>query len=175
MARIPYPDPETIPENVQKLFADGPAYNIFRMLPSATHQVHGFVRFGNANFTKIGLDPRLREIAILTTARESNANYEWAHHVHIAQRCEIADEIIEAIKTYNYDALEGDDRTVAEFARSVTRDVRANDDAFKGVRDLLGETGTVELLMVIGFYNLVARFLETLEIDLEDKYENRLR
>ena len=98
MARIPYPDPDTIPADVKDTLAASKPHNIFRMLPYATTQVHGFIRFGAANFVEIELDPRLREIAILATARETNANYEWAHHVPIARRVEIGDDIITAIK-----------------------------------------------------------------------------
>ena len=175
MARIPYPDPDTIPAEVKTTLESTRPHNIFRMMPYATTQVHGFIRFGTANFTEIALDPRLREIAILATARETNANYEWAHHVSIALRTGIADEVIAAIKNRNLEALEGADRLVAEFATSVTRDVRASDATFQAVNELLGHQQTVELLMVVGYYNMVARFLETMEIDLEPKYENRLR
>ena len=40
---------------------------------------------------------------------------------------------------------------------------------------LLGDRQTVELLLVVGFYNMVARFLETLQIDLEADAEDTLR
>ncbi len=175
MARLPYPDPATYPDHVRDTLDGVRADNIFRMLPLAEAQIRPFMRLGNANFTKLDLSPRRREIAILATARETNANYEWSHHVGIGLRAGIDEATIEAIKQQNWDALDDEDRVIAEFATSVTRDVRASDETFAAAHALLGERQTAELVLVIGYYNLVARFLETLDVDVEAKYVNRLR
>ena len=175
MARAPYPDPETLPEKVRETLADAPPFNIFRMLARAEAQMRPFMRLGSANFQELALSDRRREIAILCTARATNANYEWAHHVTIALRVEIDEVTIDAIKQENWDALGEDDRIIADFATSTTRDVRASDAAYSAAQELLGARQTVELLLVVGYYNMVARFLETMDVDLEDKYVNRLR
>src|SRR3954468_826073 len=45
-----------------------------------------------------GLSPRVREIAILTTARELDSQFEWAAHEPEALREGISSEIIETIR-----------------------------------------------------------------------------
>lgn len=175
MARLPYPDPESIPPAVAQALEPAAQHNIFRMLPYAETQVHGFLRMGAANFQELALDNRLREIAILATARTTNANYEWAHHVTIGGRAGITPEDIAAIKRGDFAALAEPDRIVATFAAEVTSDVRASDETFAAAHKLLGNRQVVELLLVVGYYNMVARFLETLDVDLEPKYVDRLR
>ena len=63
----------------------GRALNVFRALlnsPDTANAVAGlgeYIRYNSA------LDPAIRETAILATARELGAEYEWAHHEPIAR------------------------------------------------------------------------------------------
>ena len=175
MARIPYPDTSQSPPDVQAALEGVRLLNIYRMLATAPTLIRPFMRLGSHNFTTLELSDRLREIAILASARATNANYEWAQHVRIGKRVGIEPEAIAAIKARQLDTLTSDDRAVAEFATSVTEDVAATDESFAAVHALLGDRQTVELLLVVGFYNMVARFLETLQIDLEADAEDTLR
>src|SRR3954451_16372810 len=45
-----------------------------------------------------GLCPRLREAAILATARELDSQFDWAGHEDEAGRAEVAAEVIETIR-----------------------------------------------------------------------------
>ena len=45
--------------------------------------------------------------------------------------------------------------------------VKASDSAFAAVRKFLSEQLVVELTITIGFYNMVSRILETMEVELE--------
>ncbi len=58
---------------------------------------------------------------------------------------------------------------VARFAEEMTTQVKASEQAFAAVRAFLPEREMVELTMVVGFYNMVSRFLESLEIEVEPR------
>jgi hypothetical protein len=56
---------------------------------------------------------------------------------------------------------------VLEFTDVVFREVKAPDALFKQVAARFGHRQTAELVLTIGFYMLVSRFLENFEVDIE--------
>jgi membrane-bound ClpP family serine protease len=54
------------------------------------------------------------------------------------------------------------------FTDAVVRDVKAPAPLYEAVASLLSNKQLIEVLMTIGFYMLVSRFLENLEIDIEN-------
>ena len=67
-----------------------------------------------------GIEPRLRELAILATARELDSQFEWAAHEDEARRVGVPAEVIEAIRHRRpLDAIDSDDAIVVTLAREV--------------------------------------------------------
>jgi alkylhydroperoxidase family enzyme len=56
---------------------------------------------------------------------------------------------------------------VLRFTDEVVRDVKASDAAFEAVAAHLSHREVSELLLTIGFYMMVCRFLENLEVEIE--------
>ena len=76
MARIPYPDIESLPDDVRSFYDRlRPKINIYRMLPHAETSLYGFMKLGNALLFKAKLDPVLRELVILRVGYLSDATY----------------------------------------------------------------------------------------------------
>ena len=66
MARAPYPDIETLPDELRTFVQRfDPLMNVFHMLAHTGPALPHFMRLGNAILFKGRLDPELREIAIL--------------------------------------------------------------------------------------------------------------
>ena len=62
----------------------------------------------------------------------------------------------------------GDDqKLVLEFTDKVFHDLKAPDELFDRVSARFGHRQTAQLVLVIGFYMLVSRFLENFEVDIE--------
>jgi alkylhydroperoxidase family enzyme len=59
------------------------------------------------------------------------------------------------------------ERAVLRFTDEVVRDVKASDAAFEAVSAHLSHRKVSELLLTIGFYMMVCRFLENLEVEIE--------
>src|SRR4029077_14557109 len=99
--RLPAIKREDLDDAGKKLFdARGPVDSFgpggirLYSLPVAEHMegVNDFLRH------KSGLDPRLVELAILVTARESDCEYVWTAHEPQALKAGLSQETIEAVK-----------------------------------------------------------------------------
>ena len=67
--------------------------------PEATEVVAAVGEYARYRST---LDPVVREIAVLSTAREHGNEYEWAHHEPLARKAGVSDAAIEAIRIKAY-------------------------------------------------------------------------
>jgi 4-carboxymuconolactone decarboxylase len=170
VARLPYPDPDSSPEPVREAFAALPPLNIFRMLSHAETAFRPFLRFGGTILGRLKLDPRLRELAILQVAADSQAEYEWVQHAAIARQVGIPDEQIAAVQAGRLDdpSLGDGERAVLSFAREVVAGPRVNDATFGAVAAVLSPQEIVELLLTVGNYLMLARVMTTLELELDD-------
>ncbi|MDQ3738631.1 MAG: carboxymuconolactone decarboxylase family protein [Actinomycetota bacterium] len=168
MARIPYPDPNTLAPDTQTMLARLPPLNIFSMLAGGEGLLAAFTRFGNHLLFKSSLDPVLREIAIIRVGVLSGAAYEKHQHEAIAHGLGMSEGLIAAIDAGPQDpAFDDLERLVMRFTDDVVANVAASDDTFDPLRERLSLQELQELTMTIGFYMAACRFLETFRIEIE--------
>jgi alkylhydroperoxidase family enzyme len=170
MARIPYADLERVHPKVRATYEALPnKLNIFRMLAHAERNYAGFTQLGGTILARQDLAADLRELAILYIASVSKARYEWQQHVPIAKDAGLRDEQIAALEAARIDAdcFDARERLVLRFTHEVVHDVRASDAALADMEKAFSQREICELLLAIGFYMMVARFLETTGVDLE--------
>jgi alkylhydroperoxidase family enzyme len=174
MARLPYINRDDLPEDKRYLFDNlsresGRVGNIFRTMGHSPQLLHQFMRLGSDIRYKTRLDARLRELAILTVGRLANAPYEYVHHIAIGRRVGISQEQIEGLPVWErHPAFSDQERAVIRYAEAVTREIRVSDEIFDAVRAFLDDEQMVELTMSIAFYNMVVRFLEPMQVELEE-------
>src|SRR5436190_16003695 len=185
MARIEPLDPAEAPDDVREALENLPPLNIFRTLAHAETAFRPLLRFGGAVLGRMSLDPVVRELAILTVAKEAEAEYEWVQHVAIGKAVGVSDEQIGALAEADSCAPEGSDERIRcagdgsgpftapqqaaiELAAAVVRGPRISDDLYDCIRAQFGEREVVELLLAIGDYLMFARVMTILEIDLDD-------
>ena len=78
MALLPYlEDKDASPEVLKILKSGRIVLNVQRMTANAQGIFRQRSRLSNALFTQIAIDPKLREIAILRTAKDCHSVYEW--------------------------------------------------------------------------------------------------
>jgi len=144
--------------------------NIYRALAHSPELCRTFMRFANRLLFKAKLDAKLRELAILRIAYLTKATYERVQHEDIARDVGIPDRQIESIKRWKGSRkFSAPEQAVLQYTDELTKSIRAKKPTFKRLQRFLGEQEIVELTLTIGMYNLVSRFLEGLEIDLERK------
>ena len=168
MARIPYFDLAQAPASYTELLGSRPPLNLYRMLPHAGKAAEGFLRLGGALLRDNELDARLREIAILRVGLLSGAGYEVHQHKKLARKLGLADAKVAALAPgADASALDELELQVLRFTDEVFHRVKAPDTMFDAMRARLSTKALAELVLTIGFYMMVCRFLENFEVDIE--------
>jgi alkylhydroperoxidase family enzyme len=171
MARLPYPEPEQLSDETKRLLDQLPVkLNIFRMMANAPTCFRPLALLGTAILSQQKLSPKLREFAILRVANLSSARYEWIQHVPIAEVVGATKEQIAAIERGSLEADCFDDleRTVLRFTTELVEDVRVSDMTFAEASSRLSPQEVVELVLAVGYYMMIARLLETTDVDIEE-------
>ncbi len=132
MARIPYPDPDTLEPATVEFLGRLPELNIFRMLAGGEGLLAAFSRFGNHLLYKTALDPVLREIAIVRVGVRTGASYELHQHEEISRRLGMSDELLAAVgEGPNAAGLDEVQAMVVAYTDDLIANVRASDATFE--------------------------------------------
>jgi len=118
---------------------------------------------------KSSLPDRLKEFAILVTARYWSAQYEWhAHHVH-ALKAGLDPRLAAELALGKRPAgMKDDEAAVHDFCRELHEKKTVSDSAYATVVKHFGERGAVDLIGVIGYYTLVSMILNVERHPLPD-------
>ena len=169
MALLPYLENKDATPEVLKVLQRPIVLNVQRMTANAQRIFPARTRLSNVLMTQIELDPRLREIAILRTAKVCRSVYEWTQHVPPAKSVGVTEAQIAAIEhwqeTQCFSELE---RLVLKFTDEVNANVKAGRETLEGLKLHLTPGQIVELLVIIGHWRQTASILETLEVDLDE-------
>ncbi len=170
MALLPYADESKLSEKNREILNRGKVkLNVARMIANSDAVFYPFSMLGNSLLTRSKLDARLRELAILRTAKVSRSVYEWTQHVPIAKSTGVTDEQVAAVESWESAKCFSDlDRLVLKFTDEVARNVKGSRETLDALKKQMGPAEIVELVMSIGFWGMVARVLETTEVDLEE-------
>jgi len=173
MARVRILDKDQVSpefhERFQKIEDSGrPVLNLFKVMAHSPQVGHRFLQLGTAILLKGVVPPNLRELAILRIGHINQANYEWTQHVPIALRVGVRQAQIDALPEWQ-DSKEFNDRekAILRYTDEETLNIRVKDETFAAVQAILGEDGVVELTTAIGYYGMVCRLLEALQVELE--------
>ncbi len=168
MSRIPYPADGELDDDARALLAGLHPLNVVRMMAGAPAALRPLTELGQANLLYAELDPRLRQIAILTVARATGSDYERAQHENVSRAVGLGEGEIEAAAEGKLDELEPDARLVAEFAAAITTEVDAGEELTAAVLELVGRRQATELIVCCAYYGAVARIIATCGVELEE-------
>jgi 4-carboxymuconolactone decarboxylase len=172
MAKLPDPTSSLNPQG-QELYQQlvvqrGRIDGMYRSLlnhPELTRHVSDlgtFLRFGSG-----ALPDALRELLILRVARDLGAAYEWVKHEPVARQAGLSPAVIEAIRTHHEPAGLDDLQQAALAAaqcvltrRSIPQEVQDELTA------TLGLEGVVELVVLCGFYEMIAGVIFAFDVPL---------
>ena len=114
-----------------------------------------------------GLSRRVREVAILVTAREHDSRFEWQQHERVALRVGVPEATIEAIK--NRASVEGLDETdalVVRLGRQVFGDHAVDSETFTSAFRAFGAQQLIDLISIMGTYAATAAMLTLVDAQL---------
>jgi len=114
-----------------------------------------------------GLSPRMREIAILATARELDSQFEWVAHEPEALKEGVERSVIDIIKhRRSTAALNPADAVVIELGRQTWRDHKVSSELFAQAKALFGPYKLVDLVLLMGNYAGTAALLAAVDMQL---------
>ncbi len=106
------------------------------------------------------LSPKLNELAILITARHWNSQYPWYSHHRAALDAGLSPAIIDAVAAGRRPAsMPAEEEAVYNFCRGLLENKQVSDVAFRAAVEKFGERGVVDLIGVMGYYQLVSMAL----------------
>ncbi len=108
----------------------------------------------------------VRELAILTVATYHDCEFErWAHEP-IALRVGLTDEQVAALRAGTRPDLEAADLEAAyDVCQSILHSRAIGDDIYRQAVEALGEDLVVELMIVVGYYGMLAQLMNTFEVE----------
>jgi len=149
----------------------GGPFNVMLRSPEmgdVAQQLGAFSRFNT-------MPGRLREMAIIMTARFWTSHFEWYAHKNAALREGLSPAIVDAIADGETPAnMDADETVVYSLVHELLNDRRVSDTTFQQAVASLGERGVVDVVGIVGYYGMVSLFLNVDEYPLPDGVEIEL-
>ena len=131
--------------------------------PMAEHMFAAstYLRFGTA------LDQRLTELAILVTARELDAQFEWTSHEPSALRAGLEPAIVDIVKHRKSTAgLGPTEALIIQFGRELIGAHKLSAPTFAKALSTFGRQGVTNLTGLMAYYRFNTTFIDALNVHL---------
>jgi 4-carboxymuconolactone decarboxylase len=117
-------------------------------------------KFGAGVRFHSSLPKKLNELGIIITARYWTAQFEWNAHKRAALAAGLSPAIVDAIAAGRRPAsMQPDEEAVYNFGTELLRTKQVSDATFQAATKAVGERGVVDLISVMGYYQLVSMLL----------------
>jgi 4-carboxymuconolactone decarboxylase len=117
-------------------------------------RVGEYLRYDNT------LDPRLREMVILLTAREWTQDFEWDVHAPAALEAGVSRATVSAIaEGRRPDAMQEDEALIWDFVCELQRTRTVSDATYARSVATLTERGVIDLIGTMGYYSTLAMIM----------------
>lgn len=151
--------------------------NIFKTIAHNPRLLRAWIRMGTLLLAPGGitLSPRLREIAILRIAQQCGSEYEFAHHIRIAEAAGLTEDEISSLQDYDEDSSFSElDRAVVRYTDALAAMSPDAPEIAREMKRWLSDRELVELSFCIGHWGMLARVLVPLQIPVDDALVSQL-
>jgi 4-carboxymuconolactone decarboxylase len=113
--------------------------------------------------------PMIRELAIMTMARQFDCQYEWTSHEPLARQAGVRNEAITALRDREApQGLTEEEAMIVRFGQELVRNRGVSDATFQGVVKCLGQQGNTELTTTMGYYTTLGFALNAFDVQPEE-------
>lgn len=175
MTRVPILTENDLPENEKQFYTKiqakrdhvAPPFAALLNTPELAAQVAAIGEM--LRYVSPSISSTLREAVTLTIAKNLKCQYIWTHHVESALQAGLDDKTIAAIRDQATPNLLNDEIQVfVEFTNQLLVHKLISQETFSEVETHLGKKGTVDLIIMIGYYATLSYAINALEIELEE-------
>ena len=180
MTRLPMVPAEPEDPALAAMFAEVrargiPVPNLYRVLGHAPRMLRAWLDMAWPLRLDAKSGRRIRELLILRGAQVSGTRYEWVHHVPMA--------LAAGVKQAQIDALDDEwgscplfrepEKVVLRLADEVTRGPGASAECIAALgKQGYSDAEITELTLTASFYVCVSRFLQSMDVQLEDQVDH---
>ena len=169
---VPYPDLAALPKDLQDAVSQRASMNVYRMVTHSPGLAPAFLEFAGAVFQANTLPADWRELAILRVGYTYGAAYEVHHHENLARWAGLADEAIDAAATGDTSRLSDEHTAIVKWTDLRLANHTLNDAERGDALELLTINQLSDLVLTVGFYQLVCNFLNTFDVATDGEGES---
>src|SRR6266851_10203880 len=119
--------------------------------------------------TEVPLEPRLRELAILVTAREFDSQFEWTAHEPVALKEGLDPNVLDTVKFRKPVSGAAEKETaIIGFGRELFRDRKVRPETYAEMVRVFGQTAVVNITALMANYALTAVMLTAFDQQLHE-------
>lgn len=179
VARDPRIAPEAAPDEEQSgllsktlITPDSEPLNLFRVLVRYPELMKRVNALGGMFMAHSSLPSREREIVILRVSWSSGCEYEFAQHAPIGRRAGLTQEEIDLLgRPVDAGDWDEEDAALIRLTDEIVQDLEVSDETWDLVSRRHDVNQMMELVLLAGYYQMLAAFLQTLRVPLEEGSE----
>ena len=155
---------------LQKRLEDlwGQPVNLYKALANHPAFVGAWTEFAQSMRVDTKTPRGLRELMILRSGQVQKSEYEWAQHLRMARKAGVREAQIEQLADWRTSAeFTEQERAALGLLEGVTAG-KVDDATWQKAAGQFSREEMVELVLVAGFYSMVARVLDALRVELDD-------
>src|SRR6266581_9486228 len=163
MARIPPVTRERVREDLRSIFdevSSGPGgigtgpMSVLKYSPEMSRRA---IPLFNYVRNESSLAQKVRELAMLTTARAKDCPYIWNAHAALGRQAGLSDALVDALRDHKpLPPMSAEEEVVIKLGREFFQTNRVSQETFDAALQQFGPQGLVELTTLMGFYALLA-------------------
>jgi len=163
MARIPLVTRERVREDLRSIFDEvssgpgGVGTGPMSVLKYSPEMARRAIPLFNYVRNESSLPQKVRELAMLTTARATDCPYIWNAHAALGRRAGLSDALVNALRDRTpLPPLAAEEAVVIKLGTEFFQTHRISQDTFDAALAQFGPQGLVELTTLMGFYAMLA-------------------
>lgn len=150
---------------------DGTAFNLYKTMLNHPVLYTPRARFGSYLQRDSLLDPETRELAIMRTAYNIRASYEWAHHVEAAKAAGLSDaQIARIAQGPNAAGWNERQRAVLAAADELRREAFVSDATWATLSRHYDTKRLIEIVYTVGGYTMTGLAINSFGVEVEPGY-----
>jgi 4-carboxymuconolactone decarboxylase len=147
----------------------GKPLNIHNMMAHHPQLLEAWMPLRNHVVNSSTLSGRHRELVILRTAHNCQADYEWQHHAARGQQAGLSmveiQRVIEGAQAVDWNPEES---TLLTAADDCHRDIRFSEKILKQMTQHFSSQQQLDLMVTVGMYKTLAMIIKTWDVPMED-------
>lgn len=168
-APFKYPDHDSLPDALRKEVDERQSLNVYKMLMHTPRVAPGFLAFTDALRHRSSLPGSWRGLAILRVEHCYKAPYEIHHHERLARIAGLREEVILCAGMESSNAVFNNaERIIVQLTDELLEVHGLSAQSRARALKQLGANQLADLVLTIGYYQMVCGFLNTFAVPIEE-------